>query len=65
MLADLAATEHIFQGSLLGRADGQAVGALDLDPGAGIGAVEAGQRGLPLVGALVTLALVDLVGDGP
>lgn len=36
-----------------------------MHPGLSISAVEAGKRGLPSVGALVRLGLVDVVGDSP
>lgn len=36
-----------------------------MDPALGVGAVERRKRGLPCVGALVALGLVDVVGDGP
>jgi hypothetical protein len=63
--AQLAPAQHALQRRLLGGADAELVGALDLDPGACVGAVEARQRRLPRVRALVTLALVDIVGDRP
>lgn len=64
-LPHLAGIQHARQRRLLSRGDGQCPVALDLDPGAGVDAVERGQRRLPGVGALVALGLVDVVGHGP
>ena len=61
----LAGAQHLLEGGLLSRADGQAVGGLDLDPGGGVVAVDAGDGGLPLVGAGVALLGVGGAGDGP
>jgi hypothetical protein len=38
---------------------------LNPNPALGIRAVERRERRLPLIGGLVTLGLVDVVGDGP
>jgi len=59
----LAGVEHAAKGSVLGLGDGQLPSALDLNPGRGVGAVEAGQRRLPRIRGLVALCLVDIVGN--
>lgn len=61
----LAGAEHLLEGGLLGGGDGELVGALDLDPGGGVLAVDLRPGGLPLVGALVALLGVGGAGDGP
>jgi hypothetical protein len=61
----LAGTQHLLEGGLLGGADGQAVGGLDLDPGGGVVAVDAGHLRLPLVGAFVALLGVCAGVGGP
>lgn len=61
----LTCSQHAAERRLFGTGDRQLVVALDLDPALGIGAVEAGQRRLPQVGALVALGLVNVVCNGP
>lgn len=61
----LAPAEDVVESSVLGGRDGQVPVALDLRPRRGVGAVEARQRGQPVLGASVALLLVDVVGDGP
>ena len=61
----LARAKHLFEGGLLSGADGELVGALDLNPGGGVLAVNARQRRLPLVGALVALLRVGASSDCP
>lgn len=65
VVLSLTSVQHAGQSRLLSRSDGEVVVALDLDPTLGVGAVEARQRGLPLVGGVAALGLVDVVGDGP
>lgn len=60
-----AGAEELLESSLLGRGDGEVVGGLDLDPGGGVVAVDAGQGRRPLVGGLVALGRVGGAGDGP
>ena len=61
----LAGSESLLQSRLLGRGDGEFVGALDLNPGSGVVAVDSIQRGQPLVGCVRALLTVGLGGDGP
>lgn len=61
----LARTEHVFQSAVLCLGHTEVPSALDLDPAGSISAVKAGQRRSPLVRALITLLLVDIVGHGP
>ena len=65
MSRNLAAIQHAGERALLGRRDGQDPVVLDGDPALGVGAVEGGKRGLPGVGRLVALVLVDVVRDSP
>lgn len=60
-----ARVDHLLERALLGRSDGEVVDILDLDISARIGTVEFSERRPPLVGALVSLALVHIVCDGP
>lgn len=61
----LAGIQHAAQRRLLRARNSQLVIALDVNPRLGVRAVEAGQRGLPLVGAAVALGAVGARGDGP
>ena len=61
----LASVQHAAEGGLLCSSDSQLVVALDLGPGLSVGAVEAGQHGLPLIGAGVTLGAVLVGRDSP
>lgn len=64
-LVTLAVAEDVLQSLLLSRGDGQAVVALDLDPGLDVGALEAVRGGQVLLGALVALGAVGVLRDGP
>ena len=65
LLRPLAASKHALQSRLLGSANAETVGALDLDPGLGVVAVHAGQRRLPLIRALVALGRVGGAVSSP
>lgn len=54
----LAIIQHTIQCCLFRTRNRQRIRALDLDPGLGVGAVEARQGRLPLVGTLVALGAV-------
>jgi hypothetical protein len=60
-----ASSQHAAQARLLRRGDAEPVVALDADPRAGIGAVEASQGRFPRVRAAVALGAVDAGRDGP
>lgn len=60
-----ARAKHLLQGSLLSSADNELVRALDLNPRSSVLAVEALDRGLPLVWAAVALVLVGAHSSSP
>lgn len=61
----LAVGQDALQSALLGSRDGQAVVALDLHPGLGVGALEAGRGREVALRALVALGAVGVLRDGP
>lgn len=54
----LASIQHTIQCCFFSTRNRQLIGALDLDPRLGVGAVEARQGRLPLIGAPVALGAI-------
>jgi hypothetical protein len=64
LIPHLTSPQHSRQRALLGGRNRKRIHTLDPDPHLGVRAVVAGERRLPVLGALVALCLVDVVGDG-